>query len=195
MASSRSPIKRYVFDLDGTLFDTRNLVRQAYLAAGVIMPDDAWGKPAGQWLPELVGFKRWHSVHERKTDIYLHMLRRDPPPRTPAASAMIELALSGVETYVITGASREAALTLLSGFQPYHYRLIGANCDRSLKITKIRMLGRAHECVYVDDDLDACIFMASHGFRVVRYNHGITTKEGVLDQWVASSLRPDAESA
>jgi FMN phosphatase YigB (HAD superfamily) len=98
MVSSRSPIKRYVFDLDGTLFDTEHRVRQAYLDAGVDMPDDAWGKPAVAWLPALKG-SHWKQYHQRKTELYLRSLRAIPPRRTSAASAMIELALSGVETH------------------------------------------------------------------------------------------------
>lgn len=193
MASSTLRVKRYVFDLDGTLFDTRERVRQAYLAVGVIMPDDAWGQPATVWLPEMVGWKRWKQIHDRKTEIYLADLRRYPPPRTTAASAMIELALSGCETYVITGATRSAAQALLEGFQPYHYRLLGVACDRSMKLTKLRMIGRPNACVYVDDDIDACIHMAQHGYDVVRYNLNMT-KEEVLGPWAQSSLLPDVAS-
>ena len=39
----------FVWDLDGTLLDSRDAVRRAYLEAGVVMPDDAWGKPWQVW--------------------------------------------------------------------------------------------------------------------------------------------------
>ena len=39
-----------VFDLDGTLADTRDLVRRAYDLVGVHMPEHAWGLPAEAWL-------------------------------------------------------------------------------------------------------------------------------------------------
>jgi len=107
---------------------------------------------------------------------------------------MIELKNMGIEAYVITGASREAAHALLAGFQQYHYRLIGTSCDRSAKLTKVRMVTRrATEAVYVDDDIDTCIAMAAHGYRVVRYHQDMTKEEGL--QWARSSSLADGESA
>lgn len=189
--SSISLVKRYVFDLDGTLFLTRELVRRAYLEVGVVMPDDAWGEPASRWLPIVAG-KRWQYVHEAKNEKYLRLIREEPPARTTAASAMIELSLSGVETYVVTGASRDAAQALLkAAFQPYHYRLLATSCDLSTKTTRVKMLGQPNECVYVDDDWDACDHMTELGYRVIHYKSSMT-KEGVLVEWARSSLRRDA---
>ena len=88
---------RYVFDLDGTLIDTREAVRQAYRAAGLEeFPDDAWGKPAREWL-------RDEAVHTRKNALYPEMLRR-----YARKLPLLGLCLN-IHAPVITGASPMAA--------------------------------------------------------------------------------------
>ena len=61
----------YVFDLDGTLVDTRQAVVEAYRAIGVEMPEDAWGKPYREWLPQ----PKW-QLHEQKAVVYPTTLAR-----------------------------------------------------------------------------------------------------------------------
>jgi hypothetical protein len=193
--SSRSRVRRYVFDLDGTLFETKELVIESYRRAGILMPEDAWGKSVHEWLPQRVG-RQWKTIHEWKNTHYIKLLRMNPPARSSAASAMIDLALSGVECYILTGASTEAAKELLSGFQPYHYSLVGTHCDLEAKTTRVKNLGQPGNTVYVDDDAYACDYFHNIiGTQVVRYNIDTTTKEEVMEPWVQSSLQRDAESA
>ena len=191
-ASPTSRVKRYVFDLDGTLFDTEALIRRAYISAGVIMPYDAWGKPAREWLPEVAG-DRWASVHMRKNEIYLRLLKESPPERSTAARAMIDLSTRGCETFVLTGASRPATAQLLTGFQPYHFKLLGVGCSLPEKLHRVRVIGYPHEMVYVDNDDVACDAMAEIGCHVVRYKLNMM-KEEVLQQWEASSSLPAVAS-
>lgn len=190
MSSSTLRVRRYFFDLDGTLFDTAELVRRAYAFAGVEMPREAWGLPARAWLIELVGEKHWKWVHEKKQHYYVRLLREHPPVRTTACRAMIELALSGVETYVVTGASREAATLLLGGLQQYHYRLLATDCTRDRKMEVMQRIG-LNDAVYVDDDPVMCGRAKTAGATVVWYRFTMT-KEEVLEPWVRSSSQPDA---
>jgi FMN phosphatase YigB (HAD superfamily) len=189
MGSSASPVKGYVFDLDGTLFDTRALVREAYLKAGVVMPDDAWGKPAVEWLPDVTDREHWKWIHEKKTIYYDRLIRESPPARTTACRAMIDLALSGCPTYIITGASREATTALLSGLQSYHYRVLGCGCNLEVKVFTVQKVG-ARGMVYVDDDAKACEAMREIGCETICYDLSMT-KEEVLEPWVRSSSRRD----
>lgn len=189
MASATSRVKRYVFDLDGTLFDTEQLVRRAYLAAGVNMPDDAWGKPAREWLPALKG-PLWPNYHVRKNEIYNRMLIESPPQRTTAARAMVDLSTGGCETYLLTGASRPAVNLLMHGFQPYHFKTLGVGCTLDEKLHRVRVVGDPRQTVYVDDDENACAAFAELGCSVVCYDVGMS-KEEVLRPWAQSSWQRD----
>ena len=61
-----------VFDVDGVLVDTRELVVQAYRDVGVEMPENAWGLPWHEWLPALVGDDgRAAELHREKTRRYV----------------------------------------------------------------------------------------------------------------------------
>lgn len=182
-------IKRYVFDLDDTLFLTKDLVVKAYLRAGVVMPEDAWGKPAYEWLPQIAG-RLWMNTHVSKNEIYTRILLASPPERTTAARAMVDLSLGGCETYVLTGASKAATNVLLSGFQPYHYRLLGTKCSLEEKTFRLRQIGDTRNTVYVDDDHHTCDVMEEFGCHVVRYTPSMT-KEEVMEPWAQSSWLPD----
>lgn len=64
-------------DVDGTIIDSRALVRRAYAEVGVDMPDDAWGRPWNEWLIELVGSARGADlIHNAKIYAYERLLHR-----------------------------------------------------------------------------------------------------------------------
>lgn len=184
------PIKQYIFDLDGTLFDTRDLVKSAYERAGIIMPQDVWGKPAELWLPQHVG-AQWKMVHQRKNGHYVRLVNETELPRTSALSALIELALNGVECYVITAASWECANALLTKYlKQYHYSLLSTGCDIGLRLLRLRKIARNDRTVYVDDDEITCDEVAfALRCHVVRYNL-LMSKEEVLEEWMRSSSLP-----
>ena len=58
----------YLFDLDGTLVNTRLAVKEAYRQVGIEMPDDAWGKPWTEWLNN-------KFAHDAKAKIYPDVLK------------------------------------------------------------------------------------------------------------------------
>lgn len=138
-----------VFDLDGTLIDTREAVREAYLAAGVEMPDAAWGKPWHTWLPQLPNLRLSpEEIHKIKNANYKHCLREHGRV-LPCLQYAVQL-----DAPIITGASVQAIAhvkTWLSE-QGYHLRsvdLFGASYDM-----KQFWLNTTSRGIYVDDDVD-----------------------------------------
>jgi len=131
-------VKHYVFDLDGTLVHTRTAVIQAYLAVGVAMPADAWGKPWQSWLKD-------ETLHRRKNEVYPEALRAYAAPMP-----LLEVAVR-LDAPVITGASRDAVRAVRATFAPtLNIALVGANRTEKtwwLSAQKDKIPG-----TYVDDN-------------------------------------------
>jgi phosphoserine phosphatase len=151
--SSEVGIEVFVFDIDGTLADTRPLVKEAYRLAGVEMPDHVWGQPWHAWLYNRTE-SRAHavSVHTRKTEAYLKLLATRPPRKLPAVAVAQRLIADGHHVQFITGASSKAARAVLDQCQLSTVRLIGYGCTATEKIDVLRHYGSG---LYVDDDLRA----------------------------------------
>lgn len=65
-----------LFDIDGTLINSRDLNVQAYRRVGVEMPDHAWSLRWQTWLFDLVGSReRAEQIHTAKVNTYVTMLR------------------------------------------------------------------------------------------------------------------------
>lgn len=90
----------WVFDLDGTLVDTRKAVEEAYHLAGVHMPPEMWGRPWQQWLNNA-------RVHSLKNKLY-HQTLRQYGVKLP----LLEVALQ-LDAPVLTGASSAAVRTIM----------------------------------------------------------------------------------
>lgn len=99
----------WVFDLDGTLVDTRLAVLDAYGRAGVNMPEDAWGLPWQDWL----------ITPEGRPDFAKHALKNAAYPDCVARLArrldLLEFAVSN-RCPILTGASRPAVETIEACF-------------------------------------------------------------------------------
>lgn len=104
----------YVFDIDGTLVNSRRAVYWAYSQAGIEMPEEAWGRPWHDWLIDCCGGdeSRALDIHRLKNKHYLEGLDRfaDPTPLAAMARQMVD---SNYPVYVITGGSQEAASIVL----------------------------------------------------------------------------------
>ena len=136
-----------IYDLDDTLFYTKDAVIESYRRAGVLMPEAMFGRPWQEWLPTVLddSLQSAAIVHARKNRIYLDMIDNNEIAVTPAHT----LFRNSANTVVITGASREPAAALL-----------GANLDYRLALTQASWRDKAHYLatssticgVYVDDD-------------------------------------------
>lgn len=125
------------FDLDGTLLDTRAAVREAYVQAGVIPPDDWWGQPWTQWLSDPV-------AHQRKNEIYQQIA-----PQMVRALPLLQLSRT-VPHYIVTGCSAAAYSMLCKLF---HLAPVDVYVGQTLpqRIATLRRLGPVG--MYFDDHL------------------------------------------
>jgi phosphoglycolate phosphatase-like HAD superfamily hydrolase len=132
----------YVYDLDGTLIDSKRAVVEAYKAAGINPPDDFWGKPFSAWCDANV-------AHERKNDLYPEMLKKYGK-RLPTADLMAETG-----GHILTGASYDATLYAL-GFLGLMTVVdcIYDSCDDATKLRQLEKLGESG--FYFDDDFRFC---------------------------------------
>lgn len=128
-----------VFDLDGTLIDSKRAVFEAYRKVGLFPPEDWWGKPFSAWSDD------WRA-HDRKNEYYPEMLLKYGR-RLPCADLM-EIT-GGI---ILTGASREATLYALQ------FLNLGADtisgCDEAAKLRELERLGEFG--IYFDDDYRFC---------------------------------------
>jgi beta-phosphoglucomutase-like phosphatase (HAD superfamily) len=109
--------RAYLFDLDETLISSRSAIVEAYAEIGVIMPDDAWGKPWAEWLPQVCGDTRTaEKIHKMKTMKYaakIDTLRILPPGL--CARRLISRAQS---VGVLTAASRDSTYAIMNHILP-----------------------------------------------------------------------------
>jgi hypothetical protein len=141
-----------VFDLDGTLVDTRRAVVEAYGAAGVKFPAFAWGLPWRAWLPGLYGEERAAELHAKKTEFYPEMLLNHAE-KLPAALVFCQLVAEGVSVGILTGASCSSARAALEICEISQRHLLGWEKDYIGKGVVLKYLKQAqNSVVYVDDD-------------------------------------------
>jgi phosphoglycolate phosphatase-like HAD superfamily hydrolase len=128
------------FDLDGTLADTREAVKQAYIRAGAdaALVDANWGKPWRTWTDG--------ETHARKNTIYLRdtigLVKRLPPMNMFANKFSI----------IVTGASLVAAEAVCKklGIRP-------RNIFPELTAEgKANLLDEMHPGIFIDDSLECC---------------------------------------
>ena len=154
----------HVFDMDGTLVDSRDAVRASYADVGITMPDDAWGKPWRHWLPQLCSrsTELAQEVHQNKNEAYMRRIGQVRPLPLARSLALLHGRI-GMRTAVVTGASHAAAhhiLTKIIGvaIEPEeHGVLLSTEQDLSGKAHAIAAFASVHdEGIYYDDDLRTC---------------------------------------
>lgn len=94
------------FDMDGVIADTREAVREAYRQVGVEMPDEAWGRPAHEWVSE--------RQHLLKQQIYPQVLTAVGVRRLAGAQVISWLQRDGYRVAVVTNAAYQSATAVLS---------------------------------------------------------------------------------
>lgn len=139
----------FVFDLDGTLVDTREAVRQAYLAVGVVYPTGAWGIPWQEWT-QLSGNDA-ERIHTAKNAAYPAALKKYAK-RLPLLPYALYL-----DAPILTGASRGAVRTLEEWLGvKLNVVLTSATTSDKINWLNDHMSSNALTHVYVDDDMKVC---------------------------------------
>ena len=136
----------YIFDLDGTLIDSQEAVKQAYKRVGVDMPETAWGRPSTEWLsvPQL---------HKQKNDYYLVCLK------LYGTALPLLVYAQEYRCPVLTGASRQAVAHVQTVFGQLNMGLCGASREQKVEYLQLlknyRQRQRKYPITYVDDDAQA----------------------------------------
>lgn len=160
-----------VFDLDGTLADTHDLVRRAYDLVGVRMPESAWGRPAQEWLAEALPNASAEEVaeaHRLKNVAMRTLMGAHGCERLPAADLCEALKADKDYTVgILTGASLESARATRRCLRLSRVPILGAGADLETKMKVLRSTADAG--IYLDDDYDACVAVSESTSWVVCY--------------------------
>lgn len=169
------------FDVDGTLIDNQQLVRQAYELAGVKLSDLDWsycfGKTFSEWLVEWCegDYERAWEIHREKNRRYHELIAAQTGeevvlPPTRLAQELIDV---GRDIYVVTGASNVAAVTVLQflGLETIHPAYVTAALSIEGKVSWIQEL----ETIHIDDDVRIIEGLREAGYPyVIHYQIGDT---------------------
>jgi FMN phosphatase YigB (HAD superfamily) len=144
-----------VFDVDGVLVDTHELVRKAYAEIGVVIPKGRWGSAWPTWLPDQCGgdLDRARDLHDRKTRIHLDLLTSTTVRPLAGAEAADWLATHGWTVRVLTSSTKEVARATLDSIRSGWSSLLAATDVDHLGKRRI-LHDLAPSGVYVDDNLE-----------------------------------------
>lgn len=181
-----SPRQRHiVFDLDGVLVDTRPLVVKAYQAAGVTMPQTAWGHSWREWLIDVYSGdeERAVQVHERKIKAYEEILRTVPIPRLACADVARASLDMDVWTYVLTSATYRTTKIILDRIGLTDMRVLAAECTIPEKAFALRTIPRLG--FYLDDNprLGREVVRSAPGWRLLEYRPDIPKRKILEAVW------------
>ncbi len=168
-SSSSSRQSYWAFDIDGVLGQTKGLVHEAYIRAGVEPPEESWGIEWKLWLPSIVGHDRAIEIHERKQIEYEKLLfSGDHDVRLPGADLAQSLVNSGHFVIYVTAASWRSATALLDLLALDCAQLKGAELSPSER-TRILLTEKtnipARSYTYVDDRAEGAKIAADAGWK------------------------------
>lgn len=159
----------FIYDLDGTLLDSRDAVRRAYAEVGVTMPDDAWGRPWQTWCGV--------EPHSRKVVVYDRMLKAGEVSTFPSLDVVREQLARNEHVGILTGASHEAVRAFIRLHDIHGVALLGWSMTRPQKkhvLHSLRYNGNTPHITYIDDE-DTASIVPSTG-RFVRYTGQTASK-------------------
>jgi hypothetical protein len=136
-----------VFDLDGCLIDSAELIRASYRSAGVDPPGNILACEGSDWLLQQVGIRRVNTVRRAKDAAYQQGLRDRKFAWLPPYYAARRLRL--FEPAVLSGAPVGSIDIVASSQWQWPFTM---SKDGLRTPAKMRLLGElASEGVYVDD--------------------------------------------
>ena len=139
----------HVFDMDNTLVNTKDIVKQAYLKAGVeeLKFEQNWGNPASMWLtPE---------ISAKKAEEYEKILRdRSNGKLFTQLSFLANSPDLRGHCFTLTSASSRS-YDLLQRYAGHLPPLMAASCLLAHKIGKLRSVQQYFmgKVIYYDDDI------------------------------------------
>lgn len=162
-----------LFDLDGTLIDSAEIVKQSYRLAGANPPDNIFEHEGHAWLNEQFKIKQ-HAIraHSDKNRWYVKHLAENDVEFLPPYEVASWFHFQGHHVGVLTGAPHGTCLTLLNRhvddwnfFTHMHDGLRTTHKINYMKILK-EQYGKDEPCVYVDDQP---IPRTPRGWKFVQY--------------------------
>lgn len=182
-----------VFDLDGVLIDTEDVVARCYTAAGATPPRPILTHEDSSWLVDQVGEEQAPVVWRRKNQVYINSIRSGAAPFMQGAFAARRLAHEGHRVHIMTGAPsgtiaalRELWVDRLHGGWPFGLTFDGMKTPAKMKA--IRLINERTSGLvgaYVDDQ-DKFIDLPAN-WRFVHFND----HEDTVDRLTARILREE----
>lgn len=148
-----------VFDLDGCLIDSEEMIRQSYREAGAEPPANFLSLGHHDWIEE-----DREAVHARKNAAYLRGLRTGVPLLPPWHTAEM-LAEQGHDVALLTGAP-DGTVSVLEWYAPSLAWPFTEACSVPGPTAKAAWLAARPHGVYIDDQRHVAV---PGGWRFVHY--------------------------
>lgn len=127
---------------------------EAYNAAGVAMPEEAWGITWRTWLPAIVGDEA-ERVHTEKQKHYERLLDEGYARELPGSHLAKALLWMGHPVYFVTAASERSARAVLKTFNLPDKFLWGWELKATARALKLFEIRKMHpdmlDFTYFDD--------------------------------------------
>lgn len=182
-----------VFDLDGVLIDTEDVVARCYEVAGATPPRPILAYEGSSWLVDQVGEDWARVIKSHKNEAYVNFIRSGAAPFLPGAFAARELAHEGHRVHIMTGAPsgtiaalKELWVDRLYGGWPFGLTFDGMRTPDKMKA--IRLINERSSGLvgaYVDDQ-DKFIDLP-HNWRFVHF----ADQEETVSRLLARILREE----
>ena len=143
----------HVFDVDGTLASTSQLVVKAYGLAGVVVrnPEELQTHWKEWLLPKVSSVSEAERIRSLKATKYMHLLEKEPPKLLPCGELAKRLLDEGERVRVITAAHPASTRRLLKVIGLSACTIVGTEVAPADRVEILRHLGRTGH--YYDDNL------------------------------------------
>lgn len=153
-----------VFDLDGVVLDSRDVVLAAYREAGATPPEDVLALEGVPWLLRQCG-SRAPDVYARKNSAYIRMLYEGHAQLLPPYRVAHRLRSQSHRVGVLTAAPHGTIDALRTRYDDWPFDWWG---EALRTPAKMKILERNRGGVYIDDQ-DRLVNVPS-GWRFIRYD-------------------------